>query len=53
MRHLLKPFAILYIKYLLKKYKKLTLKWRYAQSNQHLSVLQLLQSKIHEEIIPP
>lgn len=47
MRHILKPFAILYVIYLRKKYKRLTIKWEYNQSNQHLATLQLLQAKIH------
>lgn len=47
MRHLLKPFAILIVKYLQRKYKKITIKNRYNQTNQVIAALQLLQSKLY------
>ena len=47
MRYLQMPFAILYVIYLRYNYKRLTIKWQYNQSNQHLAVLRLLQAKIH------
>lgn len=53
MRHLLKPFAILYIIYLRKRYKALTLSDR--QGSQQLYTLRLLQAKIyyyHKQMSP-
>ena len=47
MRHLLKPFAILHVIYLRKKYKRLTIKWRKDQTNQHIIVLRLIQAKVY------
>jgi hypothetical protein len=46
LRHILRPIAILRVIYLRKRYKKLTLDWEYEQTNQHLAVLRLIQSKI-------
>lgn len=39
MRYLLFPFAVLRVIYLRKRYKKLTLKWEYDRTNQHLTTL--------------
>lgn len=47
MRHLLKWPAILYVKYLQKRYKTISLKNRYNQTNQTLSTLILLQAKLY------
>ncbi|GIV43877.1 MAG: hypothetical protein KatS3mg035_1000 [Bacteroidia bacterium] len=47
MRHLLKWITIFYVKYLQKRYKTISLKNRYNQTNQVINTLILLQAKLY------
>jgi hypothetical protein len=47
MRHLLKPFAILLVKHLQRKYKRISIDNSHNQTNQVIATLQLLQSKLY------